>query len=241
MAAPGEWLEGLVKQVKVIRESASQYVYVILLTQACAHFVALGGTESGDKGEDNAKYLGGLFGDNAEVVGNDDDRAAAGLQEQRRDERIGIKPTMQDEVDAYMKIVPINEHHKAPLDRLSIASVLDFWRINGHGLFRLSFLSSQTVIIKLSSADTERVFSTSGDITRGKRGGTSSKRIEELVLINKNSGLLLKDTKANTEQFWRENLTCVKNAKHSASVRSKNYVQPQQQATGLWTKKLKKD
>lgn len=90
--------------------------------------------------------------------------------------------------------------------------------------------------IKLSSADTERVFSNSGDISRGKRGGISAKRIEELVLVSKNRALLSKDSRVNTEEYWRENISSVKHAKSSKpSVRSKNYVSKEAQRMGLWT------
>jgi len=187
-----------------------------------------GGGENMDVSESEGGFLERLF---SEFTKTPNEMVE---ETQLLDERIGIKENMEKELVSYLRLAPeMNDMNIG--DQLSKVTAAEYWKVNGHGLFRLSFLSAVLMSIKLSSADTERVFSNSGDVSRGKRGGISAKRIEELVLISKNRELLLKNSRANTEEFWRQNIGSVRNAKSRTSVRSKNYVSEGAQRTGLWT------
>ena len=72
------------------------------------------------------------------------------------------------------------------------ADVLDWWRKHQDILPLLSKVARKVLVIPSSSAKSERVFSTGGNVARPNRGSLDQGKLEDLIVIHENLKLLRK-------------------------------------------------
>ncbi|GMI03850.1 hypothetical protein TrRE_jg10479 [Triparma retinervis] len=179
---------------------------------------------------------------------DEEEESAEDVPEMSLDEKLGIRATAKEEIAEYLDLCKnVSLKKKAStkdiMDSLSVDSVLAFFKkyTTKHGLHRLSFLATQLCIIKITSAEDERLFSFTGDMSRGKRGSLGPGRMEDLCLVGKMADkFMYGDTVAETEKLWIKELPSVKKAKMtgrgSASKRSKNVIDLSKNVTELLKK-----
>ena len=90
------------------------------------------------------------------------------------------KENVIKEVDKYLGDAPAEK----------TVDILDFLRVNAGKYPMLSRVASQTLAIPASSALSERVFSSAGNICTVKRTNLSVSKMEQLVFMKQNSKLL---------------------------------------------------
>ena len=90
------------------------------------------------------------------------------------------KENVIKEVDKYLGDAPAEK----------TVDILDFWKVNAGKYAMFARLASQTLAIPASSASSERVFSSAGNICTVKRTNLSVSKMEQLVFMKENSKLL---------------------------------------------------
>ncbi|GMI45961.1 hypothetical protein TrCOL_g5102, partial [Triparma columacea] len=109
---------------------------------------------------------------------------------------------------------------------LDIKHVQEWFRDNAKrlGIYRLSFLATSLAPCKITSANDERSFSVTGEITRGKRGSLGGSRTEELLVVGLNSDLCTEDSWPKTQLMWKNDFQPVSKRSGPVSQRSMNHI-----------------